>query len=131
MKKRFLHYLLAIVGVVLLIGLITSCGESPEPRFKIIESKEYTTENAQALMNALYDKHLNGKTSMPSATARPIMDSYWENDLRPLIDAEMKNKLPTVGLIIVLKVDTLYKAIGSCYWNKNGGWTYTWWLYNN
>jgi hypothetical protein len=128
MKKQVLRYLLAIVGVVLLIGLIASCGDN-EPRFKIIESKEYNNENGQALMNALYAKHLDGKKSLSKEIADQLFITYW-SDLEPILNAEMKNKLPTVGLIVVLKVDT-YKSIGSCYWKKEGGWSYSGWFYNN
>jgi hypothetical protein len=106
MKKQVLRYLLAIVGVVLLTGLIVSCnsGDS-EPRFKVIESTVYIATTQDSVNNTLFNKHLSRISDVTdNAGNKEFFDQYWP-DLKPLIDAEMQNKDPPYGLIIILKAD--------------------------
>lgn len=127
MKKRFLYQLLAVVSVILLIGLIASCGGSPEPQFKVIESREYTAANRDVVWAMLYDKHMNGKSSLSNPNI--IMEPYWDN-VWPLIRTEMgKMSSTAAGICVVLKVDT-YKLLGQAFYKSDGGRSISYRLYN-
>ena len=105
MKKQVLRYLLAIVGVVLLTELIASCGGDSEPRFKVIETMEYTAATQNSVYSKLDNKHLSGMTDVTdNAGNKVFFDQYW-SDLKPLIDTEMQNKNPSNGLILIVKAD--------------------------
>ena len=127
MKKNILPYLLAIIGAVLLAGLVASCGESPEPKFKVIESKEYTDANMNIVGDGLYQKHLNGRP--PLSNPETIFAPY-KKDVDFLIMNEMNKKKPDIGLFMVIKMD-LYKMFCQCSWNNNAGVDYTYWVFDN
>jgi len=127
MKKQVLYNLLAVVSIILLIGLIASCG-GDEPQFKVIESREYTEANKEIVRSALYDKHLNGKPKLDNAET--IMEPYWDY-VWPLIRTEMgKMSSTAAGTCVVIKVDT-YKLLGLAYYKSDGGRTISYRLYNN
>jgi hypothetical protein len=126
MKKQVLYHLLAVVSVILLIGLIASCSENPEPQFKIIESMEYTATNETGVRYTLIDKHLSKKQYLPSADAQSIWAQY-RSDVRPLITQEMQNKNPAIGLFMVIKVDQ-YMVLGKVYWDGKPGWAMNYWV---
>ena len=126
MKKQDLYHLLTIFSVVLLIGLIASCGGN-EPQFKVIESREYTAGNKDAVVAILRDKHFSGKTYLSNAPT--IMEPYW-NDVNPLIASAMgKMSSTAAGLVLVIKVDT-YKMLIFVYYENNGSKNGGYWLYN-
>jgi hypothetical protein len=96
--------LVAVVGAILLVGLIasSSCGGGAEPRFKVIESRDYTAATLETVWAALYDKHINGKPSLsnPSTIFALYRDDVWE-----LVRAEMgKMSSTAAGRCVVLKV---------------------------
>jgi len=126
MKKQVLYHLLAIVSVVLLIGLIVSCGGN-EPQFKVIESRQYDTTNQNFVRDVLLDKYFKGKT--PLSNPNTIMEPYW-NDVWPLIRAEVQKYAPGVVVWIVMKVDT-YKLLGRTYYNTNGNIGISFFIFNN
>jgi len=125
MKKQVLRYLLAIVGVVLLIGLIASCG-GDEPRFKVIDSNEYNAANMQVVGDALWDKYVKDKK--PLSNPETIFASY-KKDVDPLITNEMNKKNPTVGRFIVIKMDQ-YLMFTMCYWDNKPAWKTQYWIFN-
>ena len=87
-------------------------------QFMIIESIDYNNATKQSTWDALLAKHLKGMTFV--SPVQPVLDSYW-NDMAPVISEEMRKKMPAVGLVIVMKVDT-YKAIGFYSWEPDGSW---------
>jgi len=116
MRKHVFSYLLAIVGAVLLAGIISSCGDSPEPRFKIIESREYTDITKETVGDALKLKHTNKPTISNAGT---IMATYWD-DVDSLVIPQMQKKSPTAaGLFMVLKIDQ-YMYIGWFEYDNDG-----------
>jgi hypothetical protein len=126
MKRQIYQRLFVIVGIILLIGLIAGCGGS-EPRFKTIDSKEYNIGNRDAIVNALKDNHVRGKTTIDNS--RTIMEPYW-NDIMPLVRKEMATMSSTAaGMAVVLKVDT-YRLIGYFYYENGGAINNYIWLYN-
>ena len=126
MKRQIYQRLLVIVGIILLIGLIASCGGN-EPRFKTIESREYTVATRVMVVAALRDKYMSGKSSL--SNAKTIMEPYW-NDVWPLIRTEMgKMSSSAAGMAVVIKVDT-YKLLGYAYYESNGSRSIDYWLFN-
>ena len=135
MKKKVLCYLLAIVGAVLLVGFFASCddslggnspgGNSPEPKFMIIESREYTKANEDAVGDALWDKYFKGKT--PLNYPELIYGTY-KNDIDAIMWEEINKKQPSVGLFMVIKVDQ-YRMFCQCHWNNNAGLEYLYWFF--
>jgi len=126
MKKKILHHLLVVVGVIMLVGLVASCG-GEEPRFKVIDSREYNAANKEAVWTALYDKHMNGKSSLSNAST--IFEPY-KNDVWDLVKKEMgKMSSVAAGICVVIKVDT-YKLLGLAYYKNDGGRSMDYSLYN-
>jgi hypothetical protein len=102
MKKQVLRYLLAIVGVVLLIGLIASCGKD-EPRFKVIESMAYTEATRDSVSATLTSKHLGGMKRVENEET--LWNQQYSTDVRKLIGEELQKKNPSYGLILIVKAD--------------------------
>jgi hypothetical protein len=122
-KKRFLYHLFAIVGVVLLVGLIASCGDKPEEQYRIIEYKPYNAANKTQVWDELWYKHINGK-SIVGEGSKPsvIMGQTNYNAMWDLIKPEMA-KMPSTaaGLVMVIKVDQ-YRVIGYVYYEGSERW---------
>jgi len=127
MKKTGLYHLLVIFATILLAGLIASCGDSPEPQFKIIESKEYNDSNRQTVGDALWDKYFEAKESLnnPETIYAP-----YKKDVDSLITNEMDNKKPDIGLFMIIKMDQ-YKLFVRCYWNNKPYWEANIWIFDN
>jgi len=118
MKNRVVNHLLATVGAVLLIGLIASCGGDSEPRFKVIESREYTEANMDRVWEEFWVKHINGKPRLSDAEGKTIYESY-RDDVWALVRPEMiKMSSTAAGIFLFMKVDQ-YKMIGNAYY-KDG-----------
>jgi hypothetical protein len=133
-KKQAAYHLLAIVGVVLLMGLVASCGGNDEPQFKTIETMEYKGEqqgtNWALTRDTLWSKYWPGKNSLESALAQQIHTQY-RNDIVPLMREKLLEKNPAAGLFMVIKVDK-YKMLCFTYWLDNKGqWTYSFWMFDN
>jgi hypothetical protein len=103
-KRQVYRYLLAIVGVIMLIGLIASCGDSSKPRVMVIDSMAYSTATQASVDDTLYKKYLAGMSEVKNGTEEAIEEQYWL-DISPLITAEMNKKNPLYGLIIIIKAD--------------------------
>jgi hypothetical protein len=130
-KKRFLYHLFAIVGIILVIGLIASCGDGTEQQYKIIESREYTAANDEEdreKRNAYYYEKYAGKTNLGSAKADEIWKQY-QRDINRVISDEMGRKNPAYGLLMVVKVDN-YKLIGRCRWTDKPNWNMSYWVFD-
>jgi len=135
MKKRFLHHLLVIVGVILLIGFVASCGGDSEPQFKVIESKAYTAANDKEdtdQLNYYYNQKAGGKSPYPGGDvaggAKEIYTRY-RSDVTNVIDDEMGKKNPAYGLLLVVKVDK-YKLIGRVRWTNKPYWSLSYWMFD-
>jgi len=129
MKKHISRHLLAIVGVVLLIGLVASCkSDEPEPRFKVLESVQYTAATQDSVGNTLYDKYFKGMTFVPpDAGGKELSDQYWP-DIRSLVTAEMQNKDPSYGLMVIVKADN-YRLRIRTYWNPRPQYSWAYLVY--
>jgi len=92
---------LAIVSVVLLIGLVASCGKE-EPRFKILSSPAYTASTQDSVTNSLYDQYFS---KMKRAVNEDNLWLQYRDDVLPLVKQEMNNKNPAYGLMCVVKAD--------------------------
>jgi len=132
MKRQIYRHLLIVVGVILLVGLIASCGGDSEPEFKVIESRAYNSANQEATYKALYNKYMPGKSYL--SNGQQIYNSY-KNDLEPLLLDELKNKRPAfgTGLVTVLKVSSSYKTIGYLFYTSPSAtyWKYDFWVFSN
>jgi hypothetical protein len=114
MKKKVFNHLLFIAGVVLLVGLIASCGESPEPQYKLIASEPYLEENYEEVWNELWNKHISGRTQLGGCDKGVAImgQANWRIMWDDLIKPEWAKKPSTVDeLCMVLKVD-VYRVIG-------------------
>jgi len=128
MKRQTYRRLLVTVGVILLIGLIASCGEK-EPQFKVIESKAFTAYSDQDLTNQFQDWR-NQKSGGKQALSNPeVIWNQYKSDIDKLISDEMNQKNPPYGLLLVVKVDS-YKLIGACRWTNKPIWSTRYSMYN-
>jgi len=126
MRKQILRHLLAIVSVVLLIGLIASCGGDPEPRFKVIESMEYTQATMDSVSDALDKKHLSGMKELENEKA--LWEQQYRTDVRKLIGEELQKKNPAVGLILIIKADN-YRIYYRTKWETKPDFSGTYGIY--
>jgi hypothetical protein len=120
MKRQTYRRLLVTVGIVLLIGLVASCGEKSEPRFKVIESMEYTEATGDSVSATLTNKHLDGMQRLLN-TEIDLWRQYY-TDVYPLIRTEMQNKNPLYGLIMIIKADN-YRIRYRGYWTTKPDFT--------
>jgi hypothetical protein len=119
MKKQVLHYLFAIVGIVLLIGLIASCGDSPEPQFKVIESREYTNANFSKVWEEIWVKHINGKPALSVAERDTIYNTYMYDVWDLIVPETLKMSSTADGVCLLLKIDQ-YKLQCNVYYRNDG-----------
>jgi hypothetical protein len=106
----------------LLIGLIASCGKDPEPQFKIIETKEYTTNAIFNMrMNELWDRHIKTRQKLSDDQGKAIYnqfsDKIWE--LGKLELGKMSST--AAGICVVMKVDQYLLLCNFYYDPKDGG----------
>jgi hypothetical protein len=123
MKRQTYRRLLVAVGVILLIGLVASCDEKSEPRFKVIESMTFIAATQNSVGNTLTNKHLSGMTPVNDNTG--IFNQY-RSEVMPLIEAELQKKDPAYGLYVIIKADNYrirYRAIWKTKPNYEGGYT--------
>jgi hypothetical protein len=118
MKKHISRYLLAIVGVVLLTGLIASCGDN-EPRFKVIAAKEYTNANFSKVWEELWVKHINGKPALSVAERDTIYNTYQYDVWDLIVPETLKMSSTADGVCLLLKIDQ-YKLQCNVYYRKDG-----------
>jgi len=114
MKRQIYRRLLIVIGGILLVGLIASCGEDSEPRIKVLESLAYTTATQETVASTLANKYLSGMAEVRDGTQEAIETKYWP-DTESLIDAEMKKKSPSYGLMMIIKADN-YRIRYRTYW---------------
>jgi len=114
MKKQNSCRLLVIVGIVMLIGLVASCGKD-EPRFQVIESMSYTTATENSVYHTLTNKYLKEMQLLDDNLAKAVWTEK-RSDVYALLDKEMQNKNPSFGLIVIVKADE-YRMRCMCYWD--------------
>jgi len=132
MKKQILRNLLVIVGVVMLVGLIASCSDDPEPRFMVIESREYTAANSTDDENQ-YLAWQSQKNGGRQALDNPeTYYAQYRTDANRMVNDELGKKNPAYGLLLVLKLDN-YKLVGRVYWTNRQArdWSLRYRIYNN
>jgi hypothetical protein len=126
MKRQICRRLLVIGSVIMLIGLIASCGSEPE--VKVLESMAYTEATRNNVENILIKNHFEKMTYVSDDTeGRQIISQYWP-DINPLVNAELDKKTPSYGLMIVFKAGK-YKIRIRTAWKTKPTYDWYWQVY--